>query len=232
MKNTTLSNKLDVKRIVTIAYAHARSFTNEKVAYTDGDSTLVVTPNTVDFSNAVSILNEYFYSDEYKNAKQKKVHVFDLDEYEFDTASIKFIETKKYKSVSSLSKWQELTNHLAGKPAAINKVVLDSVISEVFDELMHPIDFFKFSEVRKEYRVSVSLVKNRKVIKRFTVNLGYLTLIHCSKPFDLQESKSKEKKATRASLYNPVYSVGGVQFMIEFNDKKRAYKDLVDMMRI
>ncbi|WP_409271545.1 hypothetical protein, partial [Pseudomonas sp. KCJK9111] len=153
-------------------------------------------------------------------------------EFEHDAVSIKLTKTHKFKAVSSVSKCHKLTQHIAKADQPINNVVADKFVMMAFDEMLQPDDFFKFHEVRTEYRVSISLVKNRKVIKTIKVNMGYLTLITTSKQFDYQECESQEKKATRPSLFNPVYRVDNIEFMATFNDSKSYYRDVVDMLKI
>jgi len=106
--------------------------------------------------------------------------------------------------------------------------MIDDVVRMAFDEALNPQDFFKFLEVRYEYRVSIFLVKNRKVIKTLKYNLGHLTLIQ----FDYQETEDVEKKAARPSLLNPVYDISGVETMVVFYGGNKYYNDLVAMMRI
>ncbi|WWF45813.1 hypothetical protein VRB14_00275 [Pseudomonas trivialis] len=115
---------------------------------------------------------------------------------------------------------------------AINNVEIEPVIKEAFKETFASRDFFFFKELKYEYRVSISIVKDRKVIKTLKCNLGHLTLIQTLKPFDYQETESEEIKATRPSLLNPVYNIDGVDVMVTFNDTNKHYKSLVDMMRI
>ena len=118
------------------------------------------------------------------------------------------------------------------KTPTSNGIEIDPVLRMAFEEMLEPDDFFKFQEVRTEFRVSISLVKNRKVFKKINVNIGYFTLIVGSKPYNYQEEESKQKKATRPSLSNPVYKDDGIEFMVTFNDRKKDYRDMVDMMQI
>ncbi|HIE6090607.1 TPA: hypothetical protein ACXNZZ_004119 [Pseudomonas aeruginosa] len=193
---------------------------------------LLITNNKASYDNAYYMLSDYLDSEQYQEATQKKIHLIDLDEFEHDAVSIKLTKTHKFKPVSSVSKCHRLTQHIAKADQPINNVVADKFVMMAFDEMLQPDDFFKFHEVRTEYRVSISLVKNRKVIKTIKVNMGYLTLITTSKQFDYQECESQEKKATRPSLYNPVYRVDNIEFMATFNDSKSYYRDVVDMLKI
>lgn len=193
---------------------------------------LLITNNKASYDNAYYILSDYFHSEQYQEATQKKIHLIDLDEFDHDAVSIKLTKTNKFKPVSSVSKCHKLTQHIAKAEQPINKVTADVFVMMAFDEMLQPDDFFKFHEVRTEYRVSISLVKNRKVIKTIKVNMGYLTLITTSKQFDYQECESQEKKATRPSLFNPVYRVDNIEFMATFNDSKSYYRDIVDMLKI
>lgn len=193
---------------------------------------LLITHNKASYDNACYLLNDYFHSEQYQEATHKKIHLLDLDEFDHDAVSIKLTKTNKFKPVSSVSKLHKLTQHIAKAEQPINKVAVDKFVMMAFDEMLQPDDFFNFHEVRTEYRVSISLVKNRKVFKTIKVNMGYLTLIATSKQFDYQECESQEKKATRPSLFNPVYRVDNIEFMATFNDSKSYYRDVVDMLKI
>lgn len=193
---------------------------------------LLITNNKASYDNAYYLLSDYFHSEQYQEATHKKIHLIDLDEFDHDAVSIKLTKTNKFKSVSSVSKLHKLTQHIAKAEKPINNVTVDKFVMMAFEEMLQPDDFFNFHEVRTEYRVSISLVKNRKVIKTIKVNMGYLTLITTSKQFDYQECESQEKKATRPSLFNPVYRVDNIEFMATFNDSKKYYREIVDMLRI
>lgn len=193
---------------------------------------LLITNNTAALSNANFLLKNYFASSQFQNATHKKFHIIDLDAYNYDTASIKLIKTHLYKPVSSLSKCQKLTKVITQQVEPINKVEINPVIKMAFAEMLEPDDFFKFQELRTEFRIYISLVKDRKVIKKISVNIGYFTLIVGSKPYDFQVDDSKQKNAARPSLSNPVYKVDDLEFMATFNDSKKYYRDAVDMLRI
>lgn len=197
--------------------------TTQFLTVSDSASTL----NIVNF-----VFRDYFRSEEYEYATQKRIHIIDLDQYDYDYSAIKLCKTKKYKSISSVSRNHDLTKKIASGVESINKKEIDDVIRLAFDEALQPQDFFKFHEVRQEYRISISLVKNRKVIKTIKCNLGHFTLIHTSKIHDYQETESEEKKATRPSLLNPVFEFGGANVMVTFNDSNKYYRELVAMMQI
>ena len=192
---------------------------------------LAITDDTSAIPNVNYVLKDYFASSQYQNATHKKFHIIDLDQYDYDSASIKLTRTHKFKPVSSLSKCQKLTRIITRKTSS-NDIEIDPILRMAFEGMLEPDDFFKFQEVRTEFRVSISLVKNRKLIKKKTVNIGYFTLIVGSKPYDYQEEDSKQKKATRPSLSNPVYKDDGIEFMATFNDRKKDYRDMVDIMKI
>lgn len=193
---------------------------------------LLITDNKSTLSNVQYLLKDYFASSQYQDATHKKFHIIDLDQYDYDAASVKLTRTHKFKPVSSLSKCQKLTRIITRKTPSSNGIEIDPVLRMAFEGMLEPDDFFKFQEVRTEFRVSISLVKNRKLIKKMTVNIGYFTLIVGSKPYDYLEEDSKQKKATRPSLSNPVYKDDGIEFMATFNDRKKDYRDMVDMMKI
>lgn len=195
---------------------------------------LLVTKMPSAISNANYVFDDYFKSEEYENATQKKIHLFDLDaNFDYDYSVVKICKTKKYKAISKISTCEKYARVIeADELVAINKVAIDSVIREAFQEAFAPRDFFFFKELKYEYRVSISIVKDRKVIKTLKCNLGHLTMIQTLKPFDYQETESEEIKATRPSLLNPVYNIDGVDVMVTFNDTNKHYKSLVDMMRI
>lgn len=193
---------------------------------------LLITNDKSALANANFILRRYFQSSQYIDATHKKFHIIDLDEYDHDAVSIKLTKTHKFKPVASLSKCQILTRAIARNVKSTNNMEIDPIIKEAFNEMLEPDDFFKFQEVRTEFRVSISLVKKRKVFKKINVNIGYFTLIVGSKPYDYQEDDSKQKKATRPALSNPVYKVDDMEFMAIFNDSKKYYCDAVDMLRI
>ncbi|MGN2463818.1 hypothetical protein ACTAB1_01960 [Pseudomonas fragariae (ex Marin et al. 2024)] len=193
---------------------------------------LYITHDRDALPNANCILKDYFASSQYQDATHKKFHIIDLDEYDYDAVSIKLIKTHLYKPVSSLSKCQKLTRVISRDVQSVNGVEIDPVIKMAFDEMLEPDDFFKFQELRTEFRISISIVKNRKVIDKIKVNIGYFTLIVGSKPYDFQEDDSKQKNAARPSLSNPVFKVDGIEFMAIFNDSKKYYRDAVDMLKI
>ncbi|MCS8129800.1 hypothetical protein ABZR37_10275 [Achromobacter ruhlandii] len=218
-------------------YTCATFFNDKHFRNNDKNPTrfLLVTDKISAIANANYVFESYFKSEEYEEATQKKVHLFDLDcgDWDYDHSAIKICKIRKFKPISSVSKNHELTKMIAANQIQpTNKIMIDDVVRMAFDEALNPQDFFKFQEVRYEYRVSISLVKNRKVIKTLKCNLGHFTLIQTTKPFDYQETESVEKKATRPSLLNPVYNVDGVDTMVTFNDGNKYYKNLVDMMRI
>lgn len=183
-------------------------------------------------SNADYILRDYFASSQYVNATHKKFHIIDLDQYDYDAASIKLTRTHKFKPVSSLSKCQKLTRIITSKTPSSNGIEIDPVLRMAFEGMLEPDDFFKFQEVRTEFRISISLVKNRKLIKKMTLNIGYFTLIVGSKPYSYRVEDSKQKKATRPALSNPVYKVDNIEFMATFNDFHKRNREAVEMFKI
>ena len=194
---------------------------------------LLVSKSASSIGVANYVLNDYFKSEEYEDATQKKIHLFDLDQFDYDYSAIKISKTKKYKAISKISTCENYSRLIyADELVAINKVEIDPIHREAFHEAMTPRDFFFFKELKYEYRITIRLVKNRKVIKTLNCNLGHLTLIQTLKPFDFQETESEEIKATRPSLLNPVYAIDGVDVMVTFNDMNKYYKSLVDMMKI
>lgn len=193
---------------------------------------LLVTRYKDAIPNANEHLKDYFASSQYQNATHKKFHIIDLDQYDYDSASIKLSRTHKFKPVSSLSKCQKLTRIISRRTASSNGIEIDPILRMAFEEMLEPDDFFKFQEVRTEFRVSISLVKNGKVFKKIKMNIGYFTLVFGSKPYDYQEEESKQKKATRPSLSNPVYKDDGIEFMVTFNDRNKDYRTMVEMMKI
>ncbi len=193
---------------------------------------LAITNDTSVLPNVNYILKDYFASSQYQDATHKKFHIIDLDQHDYDAASIKLTRTHKFKPVSSLSKCQKLTRVITRKAPSTNGIEIDPLLRMAFEEMLEPDDFFRFQEVRTEFRASISLVKNRKVFKKIKVNIGYFTLIVGSKPYDYQEEDSKQKKATRPELFNPVYKDDGIEFMATFNDRNKDYRAMVEMMKI
>lgn len=169
-------------------------------------------PSAVIVAN--SIFEVYFKSEEYEDATQKKIHLFDLDQFDHDYSVIKICKTKKYKAISRISTCENYKRLIErNELIAINNVDIDPVIREAFHEALTPYDFFFFKELKYEYRVTISIVKNRKVVKTLKCNLGHLTLIKTLKLFDYQETESEEIKATRPSLLNPVYTIDGLSLI-------------------
>lgn len=194
---------------------------------------LVVTKSASAMSSANSVFHDYFNSKEYEEATQKKVHIINLDEYDYDYSVIKISKTRKYKAISSVSKNHELTQKIASNELiAINNVEIDHITRLAFDEALQPQDFFQFKELKYEYRISVSLVKNKKLVKTINCNLGHFTLIHTSKLYDYQETESEEVKATRPSFLNPVYHVDGSDILVLFNERNKYYRSIVEMLKI
>lgn len=194
---------------------------------------LSIVQTSTALDNANRIFRDYFSSSEYEDTTQKKIHIIDLDQENYDNAVIKLSKTKVFKPISSVSRNHELTKEIAkGDLICLNAIELDNDVKHAFDEALQPQDFFKFSEVRTEYRISVSIVKNRKVVKRIKCNLGHFTLIKTSKAFDYQVVESSEKKADRPTLYNPVYYINGTDVLVKFNDTNKYYRELVEMMRV
>ncbi|WP_136477737.1 hypothetical protein [Pseudomonas sp. DG56-2] len=211
-------------------YGIDKSFKND---FKNPSKFLLVSRSNSSIDNASFVFYDYFKSIEYENSSQKRVHLYNLDEHDYDYSSIRICKARKYKAVSSASRIHELTTHLASNElASVNKVEIDATMRLAFDELLHPDDFFKFHEVRYEYRVSISLVKNRKVVKTIKCNLGNFTLIQTLKPFDFKETEGEEVKATRLSLSNPVYRIADNDVMVTFNESKKSYREVVDMLRI
>ena len=195
---------------------------------------LLVSKSTSSMNVANYVLNDYFKSEEFEEATQKKIHLFDLDDqFDYDYSVIKICKTKKYKAISRISTCENYARLIdKNELVAINNVDIDPVHREAFHEAMTPRNFFFFKELKYEYRITIKIVKDRKVVKTLKCNLGHLTLIKTLKPFDYQETESEEIKATRPSLLNPVYTIDGVDVMVTFNDTNKHYKSLVDMMRI
>ena len=206
-------------------------FTNN---YQNPTRFLLVTKIPSAITNANYVFNDYFKSEEYEESTQKKIHLFNLDDqFDYDYSVIKICKTKKYKAISTISTCEKYSRLIyANDLVAINNVDIDPVVREAFHEALTPRDFFFFKELKYEYRVTIKLVKNRKVVKTLKCNLGHLTLIQTLKPFDYQETESEEIKATRPSLLNPVYTIDGIDVMVTFNEMNKHYKSLVDMMRI
>lgn len=194
---------------------------------------LVVTKSSSAISDANSVFQYYFESKEYEEATQKKVHIINLDEYDYDYSVIKICKTRKYKAISSVSKNHELTQKIASNELiAINNIEIDHVTRLAFDEALQPQDFFQFKELKYEYRISVSLVKNKKLVKTIKCNLGHFTLIHTSKLYDYQETESEEVKATRPSFSNPVYHVDDSDILVLFNERNKYYRSIIEMLKI
>jgi hypothetical protein len=57
-------------------------------------------------------------------------------------------------------------------------------------------------------------------------------LIKTSNAFDYQVVEGSEKKADRPTLYNQVYYINGTDVLVRFNDTKKYYRELVEMMRV
>ncbi|MER2019594.1 hypothetical protein [Pseudomonas simiae] len=234
MLNTIITKpkKFDVRQLAYDAF-RSTAVLSKDTTYTNHRSNkyFIVSNYATGINVANAVFKDYFKSDEYTEARSKKIHIIDLDEHDYDFAAIKLCVAKTYKPVSSLSQMQKLTRLLeAGDLKPSNKVEIDPAVLEVFYQNTND-DFFKFQEVRKEYVVRISLVKGGRVFKKIKCNIGYFTLIAGSKPYDYQEVESEEKKATRQSLFHPCFDVGGVEFMAVFNDKIKRYRDLVDMLK-
>lgn len=212
-------------------HGHAKSVVGHEV-FDISTKHLVVTKYRSALLKADYVLRDYFSSSQYQDATHKKFHIVDLDQYDYDSASIKLTRTHKFKPVSSLSKCQRLTRIIGRKTPTSNGIEIDPVLMEAFESMFEPEDFFKFQEVRTEFRISISLVKNRKVFKKINMNIGYFTLIVGSKPYDYLEDDSKQKKATRPSISNPVYKDDGIEFMATFNDFHKRNREAVEMFRI
>lgn len=195
---------------------------------------LLVSKSTSSMGVANYVFKDYFKSEEYKEATQKKIHLFDLDaQFDYDYSVIKICKAKKYKAISKISTCENYSRLIdKNELEPINKVDIDPLYREAFHEAMSPRDFFFFKELKYEYRITIRIVKDRKVIKTLKCNLGHLTMIQTLKPFDYQVTESEEVKATRPSLLNPVYTIDGVDVMVTFNDTNKYYKSLIDMMRI
>lgn len=194
---------------------------------------LLVSKSTSSIGVANYVFHDYFKSEEYEDATQKKIHLFDLDHFDYDYSVIKISKTKKYKAISKISTCEKYARLMeANDLVATNNVDIDPVIREAFQEAFAPRDFFFFKELKYEYRITIRIVKDREVVKTLKCNLGHLTMIKTLKPFDYQVTESEEIKATRPSLLNPVYTIDGVDVMVTFNDANKHYKSLVDMMRI
>ncbi|NQD54242.1 hypothetical protein HP546_02540 [Pseudomonas sp. CM25] len=235
MLNTIITKpkKFDVRQLAYDAFVSSKT-SGKDTTYTNRRSGkyFIVSNVTTSINVANHVFKDYFKSDEYTEARSKKIHIIDLDGYDYDSAAIKLCVAKTYKSVSSLSQIKKYTDYLASdvEKKATNKVDFDPAVWEVFIDKPET-DFFKFQEVRKEYVVRISLVKNGRVFKKIKCNIGYFTLIAGSKPYDYQEVESEEKKATRQSLFHPCFEFGGVEFMAVFNEKIPHYKVLVDMLK-
>ncbi|WP_339491471.1 hypothetical protein [Pseudomonas sp. EA_15y_Pfl2_R67] len=228
----TKPRKFDVRQLAYDAFRSAAVFSKD-TTYTKQrlNKYLIVSNYKTGLNVANAVFKDYFKSDEYTEARSKKIHIIDLDEDDYDFAAIKLCVAKTYKPVSSLSQMQKLTRFIeAGDLKPSNKVDIDPAVLEVFYQNAND-DFFKFQEVRNEYVVRISLVKDGRVFRKIKCNIGYFTLISGSKPYDYQEVESEEKKATRQSLFHPCFEVGGIEFMAVFNDKIKRYSDLVDMVK-
>ncbi|WP_058961165.1 hypothetical protein [Pseudomonas syringae] len=224
--------KFDVRQLAYDAFRSAAVLSKD-TTYTNTRSNKYFLVSN--FKTAINVANavfrDYFKSNEYTEARSKKIHIIDLDEDDYDFAAIKLCIAKTYKPVSSLSQMQKLTRILdSGDLQSSNKVDIDPAVLEVFHQNTND-DFFNFQEVRKEYVVRISLVKNGRVFRKIKCNVGYFTLISGSKPYDYQEVESEEKKATRKSLFHPCFEIGGIEFMVVFNDRNKRYRELVDMLR-
>ena len=198
----------------------------------DANKFLLVTNRESSFHVGKYLLKDYFNSNEYADATQKRIHLIDLDEYDHDYVAIRLCLTKKYKAISSHSFNHELIKYVSSDDAEIVKGgAMDAFVRKGFEDHYFNDDYFKFQEIKMEYRIRISVVKNRKVIKNIRVNMGYLTMIHTSKPFDYQETESEEKLATRASICNPIYKYKGNDYMAVFNQSNKRYKDYVEKIR-
>lgn len=231
--------KFNLIELATDAFSSCEPFSNEKKfvnSYTHPTRFLVVTNKLSKLIKSNGIFSDYFKSEQYEEATQKKIHILDLDEigdYKYDHTAIKICKVRKFKSMSSVSRTHELTKIIAAnKIRPINNIEIDDTVRYAFDESLHPQDFFKFQEVRYEYRISISFVRNRKIVKTVKCNLGHFTLIFTSQPYDYLETESVEKKADRPSLLNPVYDIDGVQTMVTFNSGNKYYKSLLGMTMI
>ena len=58
---------------------------------------LLVSKSTSSIGVANYVLHDYFKSEEYEDATQKKIHIFNLDQFDYDYSAIKISKTKKYK---------------------------------------------------------------------------------------------------------------------------------------
>ncbi|HEJ5745074.1 TPA: hypothetical protein SL763_005069 [Pseudomonas aeruginosa] len=235
MLNTIITKpkKFDVRKLAYNAFSESADLNKDKT-YTNRRSSkyFIVSNSSKGLNKANSVFRDYFKSDEYTEARSKKIHIIDLDEYDYDFAAIKFCIEKTYKSVSSLSQMQRYTKLIeAGELKPINGIPIVPAVLEVFHDNAE-VDFFKFQEVRKEYVVRISLVKKGKVFKKIKCNIGHFTLITGSKPYDYERVESTPKKATRPALFHPCFEFDGVEFMAVFNEKNKRYNELVKLIEI
>jgi|LNAP01.1.fsa_nt_gb hypothetical protein len=235
MLNTIITKpkKIDVRQLAYDAFCSSKT-SGKDTTYTNRRSSkyFIVSNFPTSINVANNVFKAYFKSEEYTEARSKKIHIIDLDQDDYDFAAIKLCVAKTYKPVSSLSQIKKYTDYLASdiERKATNKVDFDPAVWEIFIDKPET-DFFKFQEVRKEYVVRISLVKDGRVFKKIKCNIGHFTLIAGSKPYDYQEVESEEKKATRQSLFHPCFEFGGVEFMAVFNERIKHYRDLVDMLK-
>lgn len=233
MLNTIITKpkKFNVRELAFDAFRSAASLSVDDT-YTNrrAGKYFIVSNSLRGLNVANAVFKDYFKSDEYTEARSKKIHIIDLDEYDYDFAAIKFCIEKTYKPVASLSQMQVYTRLMEkGELKPKNDISFSPAVLEVFYQNANT-DFFKFQEVRKEYVVRISLVKKGRVFKKIKCNIGHFTLIAGSKPYDYEQVESTPKKATRPALFHPCFEVDGVEFMAVFNDRIKHYRDLVDML--
>ncbi|MDH1552578.1 hypothetical protein [Pseudomonas juntendi] len=228
---TTKPKKFNVRELAYDAFRSSASLSVDDTYTNTRSGKYFIVSNSLNGLNiANAVFRDYFKSDEYTEARSKKIHIIDLDEHDYDFAAIKFCIEKTYKPVSSLSQMQRYTKLIeAGDLKTTNGIPFVPAVLEVFYDNPE-VDFFKFQEVRKEYVVRISLVKDGRVFKKIKCNIGHFTLIAGSKPYDYEKVESTPKKATRPALFHPCFEVDGVEFMAVFNEKNQRYKMLVDMV--
>ncbi|HHM8948440.1 TPA: hypothetical protein ACRNDK_002652 [Pseudomonas aeruginosa] len=166
--------------------------------------------------------------------KPKRVKFIDLRECEdFGFASTRVTQIRKYKAVKSVSLITKLTRLIASRVDSVNEINFDNATLQAFDDTFHNVDFFKFKERVSEYKFLVSLHDKKKIIKRFNLNIGDLTIVYSPKMFSCSSPTfSTEKRANRCSNESPVFQLENCEYVAEINENNSRYREMIEQNRI
>lgn len=231
-KKEKISKVTIARQAASCVSTHATFFKSNVSNDFKGNKFFAITRNTFEFENCKDVVTRNY------GEVTSRIHIIDLDKYDYDKSVVVYSKHKKYVKVIHSDMKSFLQYSLKkGSYTHKNDVHFDERTLNAYKEMTNTETetFFNFYEKRNEHLLRITLLKNGRVIENIKLNVGYLTVIHTSKECDFKKTESREKMADRLSYHHPVIAVKGaidIEAICVFNEADPMNRTLIDMLQI